>query len=354
MITSVKKARLYQEMAAYNNKVSKVIPWAEHPDNREDSPGDDFHDVLYTYWGDPEGIQFRPTTINLEDVNYDRDLLGDYENHEQFYNDRDPESARIKYWQNHFDQHGSLPPSTVIKDTDGKWVLLDGSHRADVAWRNGLRQHQAYEIINRDPSVMSDYSKWYDDDEDAYKRKASKWKLAERTIEEQEGLKGWPKIMAKAQRLRQQGSVLVKTNSETYVEGQVEGDNGVYETQLWRDNAGSQKISAWQCSCPWFQYAFGRTRKWKKYEGRPCAHLLALYWEGLSQPLTDAQQPQIEEQPAVEPAPNYQQLQGTLPEIVDSPVDDLNPAVNLLSPNTQKMTRTIKDALKFVHSGGQR
>jgi len=40
-------------------------------------------------------------------------------------------------------------------------------------------------------------------------------------------------------------------------------------------------------NCDWDQYAFNRTRQWKKYEGRPCSHVLALFWSSLAAPLDD-------------------------------------------------------------------
>lgn len=42
-------------------------------------------------------------------------------------------------------------------------------------------------------------------------------------------------------------------------------------------------------NCPWDQYAWQRTRKWKPLEGRPCAHVLALYWQAQSMPLDEDQ-----------------------------------------------------------------
>lgn len=181
--------------------------------------------------------------------------------------------------------------------------------------------------------------------------KESKWREAA-SPEEQQGLKGWPKIMAKAQRLRQEGKVQLQTNQEQYVSGTVQGDNGTYQPQLWRDNPGSQKISAWQCTCPWFDYAFGRTRQWKKLEGRPCAHLLALYWEGLSQPIDSQEAPEQQ----VTQDTNYQQIPGTLPQNVEEPSGllDNNYTENLDQAAIQRMTRTIRDALELVqYSGGQ-
>lgn len=95
-------------------------------------------------------------------------------------------------------------------------------------------------------------------------------KVAEQSPEDMAGLVGWPKIMAKAQRLRKAGMVELTANQPNYVSANVTGDHGSYISEIWRENPESQKISNWQCTCPWFQYAFGRTRQWKKLEGRTC------------------------------------------------------------------------------------
>src|SRR5205814_8649012 len=46
----------------------------------------------------------------------------------------------------------------------------------------------------------------------------------------------------------------------------------------------SESISRWNCECDWGQFAWGRTRQWNRFEGRPCAHVLALYWAARSVP----------------------------------------------------------------------
>lgn len=100
---------------------------------------------------------------------------------------------------------------------------------------------------------------------------------------------GWAGIMEKAQRLRTDGQVQVQLNAPDHVLGVVEGDHGTYQTELWRDDPNAGAITLWDCDCQWEDYSWGRTREWKKYEGRPCSHTLALYWESLATPLdTDA------------------------------------------------------------------
>lgn len=98
---------------------------------------------------------------------------------------------------------------------------------------------------------------------------------------------GWAGIMEKAQRLRTDGQVEVQLNAPDHVLGVVQGDHGTYQTELWRDDPNAQAITLWDCDCQWEDYSWGRTRQFKKYEGRPCSHTLALYWESMSTPLDE-------------------------------------------------------------------
>lgn len=95
----------------------------------------------------------------------------------------------------------------------------------------------------------------------------------------------WSDIMAKAKRLIQSGQVTVASNSWQNVIGHIVGDHGEYNTEFSREDPNSGVITQWKCECPWAQYAWGRTRQWKKYEGRVCAHTLALYWKSRSTPI---------------------------------------------------------------------
>ncbi len=97
----------------------------------------------------------------------------------------------------------------------------------------------------------------------------------------------WNDIMDKAQRLIQSGNVTLLRNGYNNIVGHVIGDHGEYQTEIGRDDPNSRAITTWQCECPWDQFAWGRTRKWKKYEGRPCAHVLATFWSSQSAPLDD-------------------------------------------------------------------
>ena len=99
---------------------------------------------------------------------------------------------------------------------------------------------------------------------------------------------GWhDHIQPKAQRLLRNGQVTVLRNGYTNIIGKVIGDTGEYTTEIWRDDPNSRAISRWSCECAWNQFAWNRTRQWKRIEGRPCSHVLALYWKSLSTPLDD-------------------------------------------------------------------
>lgn len=97
----------------------------------------------------------------------------------------------------------------------------------------------------------------------------------------------WPDIMAKAKRLIQSGNVTLLRNGMNNIVAHVIGDHGEYQCEISRDDPDSRAITQWTCECPWDQYAFQRTRQWKKYEGRPCAHVLAAYWKSLATPVDD-------------------------------------------------------------------
>lgn len=102
----------------------------------------------------------------------------------------------------------------------------------------------------------------------------------------------WVDVAAKAKRLIQSGQVTVLRNAPTHIMAHVVGDHGEYDVEISRHDPASQIIEQWNCECPWAQYAFDRTRKWKKYEGRPCSHVLAAYWRARSTPLDTGGMPE--------------------------------------------------------------
>jgi hypothetical protein len=116
---------------------------------------------------------------------------------------------------------------------------------------------------------------------------------AQRVVQSQFELLGfirqgsWADIMEKAKRLKDSGQVQIGNNSRNIVTATVVGDHGTYQCEFSRDDPLSWAITGWQCECPWDQYAWGRTRQWKKYEGRVCAHVLAAFWYARSQTLDE-------------------------------------------------------------------
>lgn len=113
------------------------------------------------------------------------------------------------------------------------------------------------------------------------------YKRAHFTFDAEHKTAGWPDIMQKAKRLIQSGNVTLLRNGFNTIVAHVIGDHGEYNTEIGREDPESRMITTWQCECPWDQYAWQRTRQWKKYEGRPCAHVMAAYWKSQATPLDD-------------------------------------------------------------------
>lgn len=113
------------------------------------------------------------------------------------------------------------------------------------------------------------------------------YKRALFTFDAEHKTAGWPDIMEKAKRLIQSNQVTLLRNGYNNIVAHVVGDHGEYNCEIGREDPESRTITQWQCECPWDQYAWQRTRKWKKYEGRPCAHVMAAYWKALATPLDD-------------------------------------------------------------------
>lgn len=116
----------------------------------------------------------------------------------------------------------------------------------------------------------------------------------------------WTDIMEKAKRLINDNQVNLTNNEPNHINGVVQGDHGTYNTEIWRDDPNSRAITQWDCDCPWSTYSWGRTRQWKKFEGRPCAHTLALFWQALRNPVTPDQDGMTPVPPAVGPQPGLQ------------------------------------------------
>lgn len=88
----------------------------------------------------------------------------------------------------------------------------------------------------------------------------------------------WADIREKAKRIRSSNGVnIIASDSET-ISAEVQGSSAVYTTSIQRV-PGTKQIGMWYCTCPWAMYSWGRSGRWQKFEGRMCAHALALSYE---------------------------------------------------------------------------
>lgn len=102
-------------------------------------------------------------------------------------------------------------------------------------------------------------------------------------------LAAWVDVQEKAKGIYDAGKVRVVSvimqddgvRPQTFY-GQVQGENGVYDSGL-DFVPGTWQVGSWVCTCKWNDYAWGRTRQWVKYEGRVCSHVLALIYTMQSQ-----------------------------------------------------------------------
>jgi 2'-5' RNA ligase len=91
----------------------------------------------------------------------------------------------------------------------------------------------------------------------------------------------WRDVRSKAKRIRSEGGVRIiaaPTQTDTTVTAEVKGDHNIYETTIMRE-PGRQSVASWSCGCAWSSYSWGRSGRWKRYEGRMCSHALALTFE---------------------------------------------------------------------------
>jgi 8-oxo-dGTP pyrophosphatase MutT (NUDIX family) len=91
----------------------------------------------------------------------------------------------------------------------------------------------------------------------------------------------WADVRNKAKCIRHEGGVRILMASSEGVVGEVRGDNNIYETSL-TYVPGSAKVGYWHCGCAWAAYAWGRSPKYRRFEGRMCSHALAMQFEAAS------------------------------------------------------------------------
>ncbi len=100
---------------------------------------------------------------------------------------------------------------------------------------------------------------------------------------------GWRDIQSKAKRIRTEGGVRIigapgkgPGSDSLYIQAEVKGDTALYQTTLMR-TPGGRTVATWECGCAWAAYSWGRSGRWKKYEGRMCSHALATVYEAQAQ-----------------------------------------------------------------------
>jgi 2'-5' RNA ligase len=95
----------------------------------------------------------------------------------------------------------------------------------------------------------------------------------------------WTSVREKAKRIRSEGGVNIVASPDPrspYIVANVKGDHGTYECTIMRA-PGRKTVAMWECGCDWSKYAWGRSGRWKRLEGRPCSHVVALIYEAQSQ-----------------------------------------------------------------------
>jgi hypothetical protein len=102
----------------------------------------------------------------------------------------------------------------------------------------------------------------------------------------------WNAIMDKARRLVSDGMVQILRNGYNNIVAQIQGDHGQYQSEIWRDDPNSRAITGSDCECGWGEFQNQpRTRQWKKYQDRPCSHILAAFWQSQAMPLDEDANP---------------------------------------------------------------
>jgi 8-oxo-dGTP pyrophosphatase MutT (NUDIX family)/2'-5' RNA ligase len=79
----------------------------------------------------------------------------------------------------------------------------------------------------------------------------------------------WRDVQQKARRLRDESGVKILSSTELVIAGEVRGDNGTYQTEVMFE-PGTKRVALWHCGCPWASYSWGRSGRWRKFEGRMC------------------------------------------------------------------------------------
>jgi hypothetical protein len=132
------------------------------------------------------------------------------------------------------------------------------------------------------------------------------WREATKLFDRIEKTATWQDIMQKAKRLIQDGNVKLLRNGYQNIVAQVQGDHGTYQCEVFRQDPSSRSITGSDCECDWGEFQNQpRTRQWKKFQDRPCAHILAAYWLSLSTPLDEDVHPDNPASGPLGPTPTF-------------------------------------------------
>jgi 2'-5' RNA ligase len=110
----------------------------------------------------------------------------------------------------------------------------------------------------------------------------------------------WADVRAKAARIRREGGVRIISAPDArnpYITAEVKGDNHTYQTTILR-SIGGKSVAGWECTCAWAHYAWGRSGRWKKFEGRQCSHALATIYQAQADEMFGGRVKEISRQPA--------------------------------------------------------
>jgi 2'-5' RNA ligase len=117
----------------------------------------------------------------------------------------------------------------------------------------------------------------------------------------------WADIRAKAKRIRAEGGVRIISAPDAknpYITAEVKGDTHTYQTTILR-SIGGKSVAGWECTCAWAHYAWGRSGRWKKFEGRQCSHALATIYQAQADEMFGGKVKEIERRPAHLDEPYY-------------------------------------------------
>lgn len=118
------------------------------------------------------------------------------------------------------------------------------------------------------------------------------FKRAEWSLYPEQRTATWDDVQAKARRLVQSGNVKILKNGWDQIIGEVQGDHGLYNTFIKRQDPSSQKVTGSSCDCDWGEFQnLPRTRMWQRFQDRPCSHILATYWQSQATPLDEDRAP---------------------------------------------------------------